>query len=324
MTKYIGRRIGAGIGKEGTRGTADAIDFWLPWTALNHSDKANYAIDESAQNTILDSVGAEIVAEWAEGGYDALIGSEHFGLVLLSLLGAVADAELGGDAGVYDHTYTLAETATHQALTFGIDQANGDKAYALAMVQSLSLNFDRGKILDYTCNLMSKKGATAALTPAAVSEARFRPQDFTFKIAANLAGLGAANAVEVKSLTLDIAKNVELDDVLGDVAPTDILNKQVEVSGKVMLTYDATTYEDYFRGNTQRALEIELANSDVTIGAASNPTLTIQLAKVAFNEISFERGLNDIVAHELSFKALYSTSDSSFGNIVLRNEVDAY
>lgn len=324
MTKHIGRRISVGIGKETTRGTVAAAAYWLAMTGINHEGKVENAYCNAAQGTIVDSNDAEIVKEWAEGGFDALIGSKHFGLILYSLLGTVSSTTAGGETIVFDHTFTLAETAQHQSLTLSVDQPNGDKQYALATMASLSLAFEKGKILDYSVNMMSKKGATATLTPAFTTETKFRPQDFTFKLAATLATLGAAPAIEVKSVNLEFSKELESDDVLGDTEPVDFLNRELMISGDVTLTYDNQTYEDLMLNGTHRAMRITIQNTGVTIGNASNPTIQIDLAKCVFEEVSFDRGLGDIVKHTLKFKAVYSNSDSKVGEIVLTNLEASY
>lgn len=325
MSKYIGRKISVGIGKESSRGTAVAPTNWLPITAFNHEGKVENAYCEAAQNTIVDSFDAAVIKEWAEGGFDALIGIEGFGLILLSALGSVSSATAGGETVVYDHTYTLQESAQHQSLTLAVDQANGDKNYALAVVDSLSLTFEKNKILDYSVGMMSKKGASATLTPSFSAENKFRPQDFSVKVASNIAGLSGASAIaDVKSLSLEISKNVEADDVLGDTEPTDFLNKQVNITGEMTLSYDVTTYENLVLNGTHQAMRIDLTNSDVTLGTATNPQLKIDLAKCVFEEVSFDRGLDNIVLHTVSFRAVYSLSDAKVGDIVLTNTTASY
>lgn len=325
MTKYIGRRISVGLAKESTRGTAVSPTYWLPHKGVKHERKVEYAFNDSAQGTIMDNVGAEITKEFSEGGFDSLIGDKHMGLVLYALLGTLSTATKSGESIVYEHTFTLAETATHQSLTIGLDEAQADKRFALAVLDTLSIAFERGKILEYSAKFMSKKPSTGtSLTPAAVSENIFRPQDFQLKFASSLAGLDAASETLVQSFSIQFNKNVEADDVLGDTEPQDFLNKQVEVTGEFTMIYNATTEEDYAFNNTVRAMRIKLTNSGTTIGSASNPDLKIDLAKCTFTEVSHARGLDNIVMVTVAFKGAYSTSDSSFGNIVLTNLVSSY
>lgn len=325
MSKYIGRLIKLGIGKETVRGTAAAATYWLPVMKVDHADKAEYAVNEAGFGTIVDSVGGEVTKNWGEGGFSALLGDKHFGLILYALFGTLQSAAKSApNADVYDHTVTLAENAQHQSLTIGVDESNGDYQFPLGMLNSLELKFELAKLLEYTATFKSKKGTSASLTPALPAENIFRPQDFHFYIAANLAGLDAASEIPVKSCSLKIEKDVEDYDVLGSTEPSDILNKSVKITGSVTLIWDAETYKNYYLQGTTKAVRIKLTDTGVTIGSALNPELKIDLAKVIFNDFSKDTALNNIVMQTLSFKAVYSTSDSKVGEAVLTNLVTSY
>ena len=221
--KHIGRLISLGIAKEATRGTRVASQYWLPVKSADHSGKVEYVDDDSALGVIHDVSESEIVKEWAEGGFGSLIGDDHFGLILLGLLGSVASVE-SADAGVYDHTFTVDDSAEHDSVTIEIDQPNGDKSYSLAIITALELSFELGKYLDYKAGYMSKKGVDQTLTPVYAVENRFRPQDFSFKLAGNAAGLATSSNICVKSLNLSVEKNVTPDDCLGSTEPQDFTN----------------------------------------------------------------------------------------------------
>lgn len=322
MTKHIGRLMSVGLAKEAVRGTRVASQFWLPATAIEHVGKVEYVDDMSALGVIHDAQESEIIKEWAEGGYTSMIGDNHFGLVLLNLLGSVSSGAAGD---VYDHTFTVGDDSQHDSLTLEIDQPNGDKSFANGMITSCDIAFEQGKYLDYTVGFMSKKGATQTLTPSYAAENRFRPQDLTFKLAADAASLAAASAICVKSLNLTIEKNVEPDECLGDTEPQDFLNKTFTITGSVTLNYDSQTYEDYALDGTQKAMRINLVNTDATIGAASNPELLLDFEKVAFKEVSFSRGLDEIVTQTLTFKVLYKASASkAISSCVLTNATASY
>lgn len=325
MSNYIGRLVKIGIGKETARGTGVAPTYWLPVTKADHADKAEYAVNEAGFGTIVDSVNAEVVKNHGEGGFSALLGDKHFGLILYALFGTLnSAAKAAPNASVYDHTFTLAESATHQSLTIGVSEGNGDYSFPLGMLNSLELKFETGKLLEYTAQFMSKKGASGTLTPALPNENIFRPQDFSFYLAANLSGLDAASAIPVKSFDLKVEKEVEDYDVLGSTEPAEIYNKQVKITGNVTLVFSAETYKAYYLAGTTKALRIKLADAGVTIGSGLNPTLVIDLAKVAFNDFSKDTALGNVVMQTISFKAMYSTGDSKVGQAVLTNLVTSY
>ena len=322
-TKAIGRLVNLGIGKETTRGTAIAATYWLFKTELDWQEKIEQAIEESSVGVIADSVGAEIVKKWAEGSFGGDIKDKSFGLILLALFGSVASAVK--ETTAYNHTFSLLGSAQHPSLTLGIDDPWQDYQFALAMIESLEIRYERGKFITFTANFKSKKGATATLTATYTAENSFRPHDFTFKMATNLAGLDAAGAVVIKSATLRFEKNLEIDDVLGSVDPADILNKQFVCTGTIEALFDdEATFKTATLGDTAKALRFDIINTSVTIGASSNPELKIDLAKVKFSDITRATPIGDLVKQTLAFKAFYSLSDSKLFNCVLTNTATSY
>jgi len=326
MTKYIAKLINVGIAKEATRGTAEATaDFYLQTRAFELEDKPEYIDNDSMGCTIVDASDSFIEAKSSTGSIGANITAESFGLVLNSALGTVSSALHSGETVVYDHTFTIAETAQHQSLTVFYDSPNGDKKYANAMINSLEVAFERGKILDFSADVMAKAGESATITPTCNNETIFRPQDFSLKMASAVSGLTASSAIPVKSFSINISKNVVAENVLGSVTPVDFLNGLVQIEGELTLTMDSLTYEGYALAGTSRAMRIAIENADVTIGTSSHPKFTIDLSKVYFKETSKSSGAGDIVEQTLSFKAFYDKSTSKvIDSCVLTNLTASY
>lgn len=329
MAKGIGRLFQLGIAKETTRGTAEtAATFWIPWSEISLDEKDTKILDEQTRGVIEDSVGMSIVKQWAEGTLKAPIGDKHFGLILLAAFGLVTTTDNPDvDPSVKDHTFSVQQNAQHQSLTLFADDPIGgqDYTHALGVLTQLEISYELGKFLEYTAQLKAKKGAAAILTPATTTENRFLPQHLTFKTASNLAGLGTAAATKIRSLTLRIIKNIEDDDVLGSISPNDFLNKQLAIEGTLEAIFqNESDFKNDFLSGTSKAMRLDLKNTDVTIGTAANPQLTIDLAKVTFTELTRAIRLNDVVLQTVAFKAHYSTGDSKIGDFKLTNTQAAY
>lgn len=328
MAKGIAKLFSFGIAKEAARGTAEAsASYWIPWLNLDVQERDSKALDEASIGVIEDSVDQKIVKQWADGKWDAPIGDKHFPLVLLAALGSISSAVKGGETVVYDHTITVAQNAQHPSLTLFIDDplAAADYKHALGVISSLEVRYELGKFLQYTANIKAKKGASATITPSTTSENKFLSQHLTFKLATNLAGLDAAGATSLKSLNLKIEKNVEDDDVLGNVAPADFLNKQFSIEGTLEAIWqNESDFKTAALAGAAKAMRVDLVNSDVTLGTASNPRVKIDLAKVIFKEITRPLVVGDIVKQTLAFKAHYSTGDSKMITILANNLIASY
>lgn len=324
MTKFIGRTADVGIAKEGTRGTAEtAADFWLPKVSLTLDDGIEQSIEESSYGVIEDAADAVVVGKYAEGEIEGNIYSESFGLLLLSALGSVSTSG-PAESTVYTHTFTVGQSAQHQALTLFLDDGNQDYAFPLAMLSQLDIDISLGQFAKYTAAFRSKVGETDTLTPSYSAENFFLPQHGSVKIASAVSGLTGASALDVRSVRLSINKNIEDDRKLGSVNQDDILNKQFMVEGSVEVVFDDNTFKTQMLADTAQAMRIRLTNTDVTIGSTLNPQLNIDLSKVKFGSFEKNYSNNDIVTATVNFRGFYKLSETDMIEVALVNTTSAY
>lgn len=322
--KFIGRLADIGMAVETTRGTAEgSADVWLPKLSFSFDDRIEQVVDESSVGVIEDSPNAVIVGKYGEGEIEGNIGDKSIGLLLLSALGGVSTSG-PTDTSVYTHTFSVAQDVQHDSLTIFLDDPNQDYTYALAMIDTLELDVTIGQFAKFTAGFRSKAGEAATLSPSYAAENNFLPQHGTLSYADDVAGLSSPTTVNVRSVKLSIANNVEDDRKLGSIDPVDILNRQFSVEGTVELVFDANTFKTLMLANTAKAVRIRLTNSDVTIGSTSNPQLIIDLAKVKFGEFTKNYDNNEIVVATVSFKAFYSISDTAMITAELKNTQASY
>lgn len=328
MSKGIGRLLQIGIAREATRGTSPAAaTYWIPHNEFDIFEKDSKVVDEQTRGVIEDSVGQSIVKQWAEGSLKAPIGDKHFPLLLYGIFGTLASSLKSGETLVYDHNVSVQQGAQHQSLSLYLDDPLGgqDYTHALGVLASLEIAYEQGKFIDYVANFKAKKGATATLAPSTTSENRFLPQHLAFKLAATQAGLDAAGATVIKSLNLKIEQNIEDDDVLGNIAPADFLNKHFLIEGTLEAIWqNESDFKTAALAGTVKAMRIDLNNADVTIGTASNPRVKIDLHSVVFKEITRPVRINELVKQTIAFKAHYNTTDSKMASVLCNNLVASY
>jgi hypothetical protein len=323
MAKYIGRVVDIGIARESTRGTAPAsAQFWLPKTSLTIDDGVEQVVDESSTGVIEDSNNAVVVGTFAEGSIEGNVCDRSIGLLLLNTLGATSPA--GPADSTYTHTFTVGQSAQHPSLALYLEDPNQDYTYALGMISQLDLDFSVGAFAKYTAAFRSKVGTTATLTPTYTAENRFLPQHGSVKIASAVAGLNAASAIDIRSVKLTINKNIEDDRKLGALTQVDILNKQFSVEGTIELVFNDNTFKTQMLADTAQAMRIRLTNTDVTIGASSNPQINIDLARVKFSAFARNYENNGVVMATVNFKAFYDTAASSMIAVELKNTQASY
>jgi hypothetical protein len=322
MTKFIGRKIEVGIGREATRGTAVAPSYWLSKVNADFDDKFDAVIDESSLGVIEDSADIKIAKKWSEGKLSGNITANSFGYWLRALLGTITSA--AKETTAYNHTCALLQSAQHPTLTIEAKNPNEQLKFACGAIDNLTIKAELGKFVEFEAAVKAKLGAASTNNPAYVADYNFLAKDVTVKVAASLATLDAASAISVKNVEIKFDKNIVSDDILGSYEPNDYLNKQFSITGKIELLYDATTYKALALAGTQKAIRINIQDTTTTIGATSNPTLKIDLAKVKLTEWAKSDDLDGIVKETLTFKALYSSSDTQMVAIVLTNTVVGY
>lgn len=326
MSKQIQRLVDVGLGRETTRGTAEAdADFWVPKIDFDFTPTVDVAVDSSGLGVIDARQDSEVTLKYGEGSIGGIVYSESFGLLLGLALGTWSTSTDDPEVDVNTHSFTRLNTNSHPAATIFVKDENLDEKYALGMLNQLSVNAVVDDYVKFTAGFMSKDGTTTSTTPSyATDESAFVPSNMAFKMATTTGGLGAASETNLRSFSITINKNVEAWNELGSREPNDIVNKQFSVEGEIELVFDNATERDYVQDGTKMAMSVELTNTDVTIGTASNPKLSFELAPVSFEEFGRSGGADDVEVQTLGFSGNFSVSDSKTISAELINSQTSY
>jgi hypothetical protein len=208
-SKGIGRLVQVGVAKESTRGTAQSsASYWNPWTDLTLDEKKEFATDSQAYGIVEDNINLTQTKKWAQGSLAGNVADQTIGLILYSLFGGYAVATHSGESVVYDHTFTIGESAQHQSLTFFLHDplAAQDYSYANGVVEKLELNVVLKQFVNFTATLKALSGAAqSSFTPSTTTENRLVPQYLAAKFALDYAGLlGTKTATGTCSTTIHV------------------------------------------------------------------------------------------------------------------------
>ncbi len=326
--KGIGRLIQVGTAIEVTRGTAvTPPGYWHPYAEFSVEEKIENAQDITTVGVIEEGVSETQVKAWVEGTIKGNVRDQSFGHFLYSLFGTDTPvAKSGGNSSVFDHTFTVRQSAQHKALTLSRHDplAQQDYTYANGVIHKLELDYSLKKFLQYTASFVAQKGvANANFTPATTVENYFAAPHLTFKMASTVAGLPGATAILLKNAKVTIDASIEHDEVLGALAPADFLGK----SFKVEMTLEAiwqneSDFLTTFIADTPQAFLLDMKNTNVTIGASANPEFQILLSSKAYiEELSKPSKVGDLVMQMLKVRANYSLTDAFMIKAILTNTV---
>jgi hypothetical protein len=313
--KGIGRLIQVGVAKESTRGTAiSSAASWNPWSDLTLDEKKEFVTDDQSYGIIEDNTNLTQTKKWAQGSLAGNVADQTIGLILYSLFGTHAVS----GSGPYTHTFSIAETAQHQSLTFfKHDPLTAvDYSYANGVVEKLELSIALKKFVMFTASLVSQSGVSqSSFTPSTTTENRFVPQYLAAKFALNYAGLQGTYTV---TGTTDGATAA-----ITAVSNTALLKVGMTVSGtgipanSVIVSVDSSTQFTINKNTTASGSAVTLTLGPVSI-ALKSAKITINqnvesqdvlgsLSPVDFlnKEFSVEGTLEAILQNESDFKTQF-------------------
>jgi hypothetical protein len=317
MSYYVGRRGSLGVARESVRGTITAPTYWLPYNSISFDEKIVTIDQDSAFGQIADSDMSYVVKKYAEGDFEYDLEDTIIGTILSAVTGA---APVSAGSTNYTHTYTLANTNTHQSLSLLVQDPNIAKMFRLAMIDKFTIKVEPEGLVKCTCSFRSTSGRDWTITTPSYSTGnKFIHSMFTFKLATSTATLAAASGINLTNFEITISKNVQDFNDLGTATPSEILNKQLSIEGTFELGFNDATYRDYVSSGSTKAMEVKF-----TYGASNY--LTIQLPKVRFANWEPNKGLNDIVTEKIEFKGLYDVANSAnvISTLTLANQVSSY
>lgn len=324
---FIGRRISYGAAIEEPRGVGEAAaTHWLPHLEAGFQDKQTKALNESALGVIDKNNDSIVTEEYAEGNISGKVQIDSFGLLLYAALGSKS-VVAGTVAGTYKHTFNRLNSNQAPALTLFKKDPVDDVRYVLSVLKSLEISIVTGEYVKYTANFISRKGEDHTNTVSfTVSEAEFTAKYGALKLAAAVAGLGAATKSSIKSATITIEREAEAYYEVGSVTPAEIHNKTFDVTIEVEKRHSDNTFKDAAHNNTHQAVSLGLVNTDDKIGTGNDgdPSLTFILPKVAVSEWELDQGLDDVVMESFTLQGLFSLADGYQLRAELVNETASY
>jgi len=316
---FVGRRESVGLGKETTAGTAVSATNWQPHLALTMDPKTTVAQNSSAMGVEEDINDSLITEQWAEGSLNGKLTDLTVGLILLNLFGSEAAAVHASETLVYDHTFTKNNSTATPSLTLHRLNPVEKLKFPLCYQTDFELSITQGDWAQFTSSLVAKAGATSFVTAADATENEFTSKHVVVKVATNVAGLGAASPIDVKSVKLKITHKRDRYTPMGATSPTSFDPNEWSVTGELVVRYTDTTLSTLANANTRQALSIALLNTDVTIGTSANPALTFTAPKTRLTPATIDNNLNQVLNQTFAFTCELDTSAGYMMNAVLTN-----
>lgn len=320
---YTGRKVSVGIAKEGTRGLATVPSLYYAHVDFQPQDRVEYKENEGVIGTLAQTHKKEIVQKYSEIPLKGTVWLESIGYFFLALLGSVSSAETAG-TGAYQHDFSLLNDNIHPSFT--LTEKNGVEglAYSLWSMEKLAFDFQQGAYVMLDSNWKAKISETMALTPSYSEEKEFLAREIQIFFADDLAGLDSADEVCIESGSIELTKQIEQIFCLGDIAPKDVIFKALDLQANLTIRHTATTYSDYQKNGTNKAMRIRMIDPNTTIGVSDNPTIEIDVPKVSFDDVVKEGGRDDIIKQNITISGLFDLTTSKLVTGKVINTTNTY
>lgn len=325
MSLWIGRRMSVGIGNESSRGVGVAPTYWLNATSFSFRDVPDRALSEAGFGGIWGGDQSPKTLEHAEGDIEFELDDQSLGAILKAVFGEVASQST--DTSAYTHTYTLQNDNQHDSLTIHTIDPIGQLQFELGMIDTFELRVEPNEIVSASVSFMSKGSNDSSNQSASYGATKkWIGRNLAFKVAANTSGLDAAPKVSLKSLTLRIEKNAEVNATLSTVQPEDIVNKRFNVTGEFTLNYEDRTWLNYVKNGTYRAMRFDLIHDDLAGASTAFYQFRLDLSKCSIEQFDPDFSMDDVVTQSFTFNALFDAgaNDNVVNSCYLINQVASY
>ncbi len=325
MSLWIGRRQAVGIGNEVTRGVGVTPTYWLNATSFSFRDVPDRALSEAGFGGIWGGDQSPTTLEHAEGDIEFELDDQSLGSILKALMGTVGSAV--EDTSAYKHTFTLQNDNQHDSLTVHTIDPIGQLQFELAMIDTFELTVEPNSIITASVSFMSKgSNDSAGATASYGATKKWIGRNLQFKVANDTSGLTAAPKISLKSLSLRVEKNAEINSTLSTIQPEDIVNKRFNITGEVVLNYEDRTWLDYVKTGVYKAIRIDLISEDLAGAATAYYQFRLDLSKCSIESFDPDFAFDDVVTQQFTFNALYDAglNDNIFNDCYLINQVATY
>lgn len=236
-----------------------------------------------------------------------------------------ATATLTYDTTARAHIFERLNTNAHPTFTLVKSDDVDTQNSSYCMLDKIDLETAVGDFSKFVAVFKGKQMTTTTATSSYVAANAFLAKYAKLYFADTVALLSAASETPISRAKVSIAKNLTDYQAWGDDDIASIHNQQFGVSGDLDALFSDVTLRDYMVNSTKKAMRIKMVNTDITIGAATHPTLIIELSRVSFESWDDSAENNALVKQTIGFVGEFSTTDSNtILAILINNRVTAY
>jgi len=332
MSVKLGREPFVGIGIEGTPGNAVVAAKYLPFVTCTIRGIQEPIEDDAAKGIRERVWGAAVGKERGEGDIEIYVDVENAPYLIYPVLGAKDTTTASGETAVWEHVFTRKSGNPPKTITVIHNDTQDTRKYTYGVINTLELNVTDG-LATMSANFLSRFPSSGTGTQGITVERILAFKDYTIKFGSGATGTAAltaaagASATPVRSSTLNINNNAEVQYLSGGAAAAQIALGQFEVTGEYTLFYESTTdrvhYETIVAGaDPVRAMIVTF--SGASIGVAETEEIEIRIPNFYLKDRGVDTAIAGFITESPSFVANYDTDETKSIQVKITNETASY
>jgi hypothetical protein len=316
MSVALARLGWMGIGIESTPGVPVSPTDYIPYTANTLRGKHDPLADIAARGLREKDYSSVIGKQWGEGDVTVNLDPTLSGYFFKMALGSESTVPNGG-TGVYDHTFSVAESSVPASASIVFDKVAYREIYPYSVLESLELAVSNG-LATLKSTIKGQFPVTSVSGSNTTSSGTvFAFKDLQVQFGVNVASAQAAAPTKVTSFNLKVNNNVEQIFKSGSPQPDTIAVRDLAVSGEYgMMLESKAEVNNYYNLNKQCAIFTFTGRG---IGGGLSELIRITLYNYRLQDVPIETGISNLFAIKSSLMAEYSKADGKMLDILCRN-----
>lgn len=314
MAKTSGRQVQIGLGIEATPGTAVAESIFLPWTSFSVQSVVEKSLFNSARGKRNQASNSMIRRKYAKGSIGMILNPANAPYLFGLALGTNANASNADGSGlVYDHTASVNNTNTSmKTATVTVSEGAVQVAqYLNCVCNSLTLEVSDNYAMA-TIEFIGQFAGSDTQSISYTAETEMAYHNYTAKFGTSLSNAASQTATPLKSFSVTINNNVQLDDAFlsGSNAITSgtLIVGPLKITGSYSLHYSDTTELAKYTANTLNALILTFTGA--SIGSSASELIKINLSRLVLTKPPLEFNIDGLVVINQEFEVQYNSTDS--------------
>ena len=315
MSEQTGNLGQVGIGIQKVDDLTAAVQGDIIGLELESFDEGLRVTKENKEvmaGRIEKNAGADVTAIFAEPSFSGIASVEELPLLILAMLGDITTVANSPEAGVNTHTIVSSNDNTPPSLTLVYisngftNQIVGFRAGSLT-IESVSENRVKFEV--------TGRGRYAEVSSLVVPY----ENKVNFSIGDSCADV-AGSQVDFERFKVEFTRDIINVPTICNLQYKKFLSGPLELKGDGDLVFTEEGYRDNWAENDILAFVFNLIRTSVTIGASTNPRVSITVPEADLNEYSTDRALDSKVMSSFVLQAQKKPSITQMVSVVAVNE----